>query len=138
MASQTRAAAATPAEHDLDQPEAENVVPHPPQAGWVELEPDEEEQEDDSDLGDLQHRLAAVDEPEQLRPDESAGDEIAQGRSEPEAAEEEHEDEREAEQDHSVAEQRHGSVGALAHGRAPSAASAAASAAASKARRMEA
>ena len=53
-------------------------------------------------------RLA--DQAEHMRPDERAGDEIAQGRAEPEPAEQDDEDQRRAEHDRAVVEQRGGGL----------------------------
>ena len=50
------------------------------QVGEPRLEPDPEQQEDDAELGeDLEH-LAEVDEPEDGRPDEDAGEDLADDR----------------------------------------------------------
>ena len=48
-----------PQSSDLEQAEAENVVPHPPQPRRIELEPDQEEQQDDAELGDVAASLSA-------------------------------------------------------------------------------
>ena len=79
--------------------------------------------------------LGVADQAEHLRPDQRAGDEIAQRRAEPEPAEQQHEDQPEAEQDDAVAQQRRRR--ALRHQTVAFAAVAAASAAASNASRIE-
>ena len=84
----------------------------------MELESDQEEQKHDAEIGDVQHLLGRVDQPEPVRPDQRAGDEIAEHRAEPEAAEQHHEGERRAEHDDAVAqEKRRGGGGIRRHRR---------------------
>src|SRR3546814_11546304 len=61
-----------------------------------------------SDFGDRELRFAAAHETQPVRPDERAGDQIAEHRTEPEAAEDHHEQGRDAEQDRAFEQQRIG------------------------------
>jgi hypothetical protein len=61
-------------------------MPHPPQPRRVQLQPDEEEEQHDAELGDVEHILRAVDQAQDLRAGDRAGDQIAESRAEAEAA----------------------------------------------------
>jgi hypothetical protein len=78
----------------LDEPEPEYVLPQTPKPRGVKLEPDEEEQQHDAELGHAQLVLGIADEAEPLRPDQRARHQIAQHRAEAEAPESQHEDKR--------------------------------------------
>ena len=71
----------------------------------MEFEAHEKEEEGDADLGEGELRLAAADEAEPVRSDQRAGDQIAEHGAEPEAAEDQHEQRRNPEQDRAL-EQR--------------------------------
>ena len=121
---------------DLGEAEPENVALQPPQPRRMELEPDQEEQQHDAEIGDVEHLFRCVDEAEPLRPDQGAGDEIAEHRAEPEFAEQHDERHRRAEHDDAVAKDEGGGGGGGAFHQ-PARARPAASAAASKASRIE-
>ena len=53
----------------------------------LKLEPDDEQQQRDAELGDARQRLGIVDQAEHMRPDQRPADDIAQRRAEPELAE---------------------------------------------------
>src|SRR3546814_2224872 len=75
-----------PGDDHLREPEPEDRLAQGPEPARMELEPDEEEQEGDADLGDRPLRLAAPDQPQPIGADERAGDQIAEHRTEAEAA----------------------------------------------------
>jgi hypothetical protein len=50
----------------------------------LELEADQEQHQDDAELGETEHRLGVGDELEAPRPDQDAGEEIADDRAEAE------------------------------------------------------
>jgi hypothetical protein len=49
----------------------------------VELEPDQEKQEDDPEIGDVEHFLGRSDQPQPERADQCAGDQITEHGAEP-------------------------------------------------------
>ena len=63
--------------------ETENRAPHREQAGELELEADQEQQQHDPDFGDRQDGLRRVHDAETPRPDHHAGGEIGNDRREP-------------------------------------------------------
>src|SRR5205085_8431982 len=88
-----------------DESKAENVMPHPPQPPRVQLQPDEEQQQDNAEFGEMQLALRARDEVQHLWPGDRAGDQEAEGGAEAEPPEDQHEDQSEAEQDNGVVKQ---------------------------------
>jgi hypothetical protein len=70
----------------LGQPQAEDRPAQHPQSRRLQFEADHEHQEYDAELGDVQRGVDAADEPEAGRSDDHAGSEIAQNRTELEAA----------------------------------------------------
>ena len=78
---------ASPASDNLEQPQPEYIVPQPPQPLGMKLQPDQEQQQHDAELGDVQHLLRRVDQAEAVGADQRAGDEIAEHRAEAEPAE---------------------------------------------------
>ena len=83
-----------PADHDLRQPDPEDRSPQPPQPRRVQFEPYDEQQQDDADLGEPDELVGIPRESEHLRPDDRTRDEITQRRTQPEAPEQQHEEER--------------------------------------------
>ena len=59
-----------PAHRHLEQAEPEYVLLEPPQPARMELEPDQEEEQDDSEIGDVEHLLGRADQAEAVRADE--------------------------------------------------------------------
>ena len=86
-----------PAGDDLDQPEPEDIGAKPPQPRRVKLQPDQEQQQGNADLRHLHHRFRLVDQAQRERADDHPGDDIAEGRTEPEPAEQRDEQQRRAE-----------------------------------------
>jgi hypothetical protein len=83
-------------EDDLREAEPENVVAHRPEAGGLQLQPDQEEQEDDAEFGDAQQFLPVAD-LVQDRADHHAGGEVAEDGAEPEPLEDRRGEQRPAE-----------------------------------------
>ena len=77
---------------DLHAAEAENRAAQRPDPLRVELEPDQEKQQHDAELGDLQHRLRIRYQPQAPGPDRHAGDEVAEHRAQADALEDRHRD----------------------------------------------
>ena len=75
---------------DLRAAQAEDGPAQRPQPRRLELEPDQEQQQHDAELGDVQGRLDIADHGEPPRPDQHARGEIAQHRAQLEALEERH------------------------------------------------
>jgi hypothetical protein len=86
-----------PRQHHLRGAEPEDVAPHLPQAARLQLQPDDEQQEDDAEFGDVQD-LLAVRQPVKDRPDHHAGGEVAEHRAKPEPLENRGRDDGAAEQ----------------------------------------
>ncbi len=92
-------------ERQLGDTEAENVAPHREQAGQLELEPDQEQQHHDAQLGDREDALGRI---EQLQPvwaDDHARQQIGDDRREPREAGDWDADHRGGEQHEGEAEQ---------------------------------
>ena len=100
----------------------------------MQVETDEEQQQDDADFRDGEFRFAPADQAQALRPDDCAGDEIAEHGAQAEAAEQHDEGDGRTEQDHALAQQHVGGAGRFHQASAMRAASAIAS----KPRRIEA
>ncbi len=96
------------AQHDLCEAQPENVPAQPPQPARLQLQPDDEQQQRDPDLGDPGKLVGVADEPEQMRADQRSGDDIAQRCPELQAAEQGDEDQRGAEHDRTRLEDRPG------------------------------
>src|SRR5207249_991322 len=122
----------------LEQAEPQYVVAQAPEAARLQLETDQEKQQHDTDVRDLQDIIGIGDEAQAERANQSAGAEVAEHRTQTQAAEQSDEQQGCAQQDDAVAQQHAGGgdVRSL-HQAAASAASAAASAMASKASRIE-
>jgi hypothetical protein len=80
----------------------------------MELEPDQEKEKDDPEIGDVEHLLRGADQAEAVGADDGSGDEIAQYCTQPEAAEQHDEDQGGSEDDDPVAEQKGRGLGARA------------------------
>src|SRR6185295_433470 len=117
-----------PAQHDLSEAETENVPAQPPQPARLKLEPDDEQQQRDADLGHAGQLLGVADQPERFRPDQRAGDDVAERRAELEAAEQRDEDQRGAEHDRAAFEDGSRGLRGLRRGRHSASSIAAASA----------
>jgi hypothetical protein len=78
----TTAVIATRRNHDLRQPEPENVAPHLPEPRWLEFQPDDEQQQHHAEFGKMQDLLSIGDDP-QHGADHDAGRKIAQNGPEP-------------------------------------------------------
>jgi D-arabinose 5-phosphate isomerase GutQ len=63
-----------------DRPEAEDQRAHAAQLGQVELQPDDEHQEDDAELGQVGHAGAVLRQRQRVRADQHADHEVAQHR----------------------------------------------------------
>ena len=92
-------------EHQLRDAEAEDVAPHGEQAGQLELEPDQEQQHHDAELGDGEDALGRVEDAEPVRADDHAGHQIGDDRRKPREARDRHADHRGGEQHEREAEQ---------------------------------
>ena len=106
-----------------------------PEPGRVEFQPDQEEQQDDAEIGNVEHVLGACHQPQPIGADQRARTQIAQHRAETEAAEQADEDHCRSEDDDAVAQHHRGGLGGM-FGHQPPARSTA-SAAASKASRID-
>src|SRR5438270_1082502 len=89
----------------MRQTETENVGAQPPQAARPKLEADDKEQERDADLGHALDRFRLAEQPKHRGSDQRARDNVAEGRTEAEAAKQHHEEQSGAEQDGAVAEE---------------------------------
>ena len=92
---------------DLEQAQPEDILLHPPQARGIEFEPDDEQQERDAQFGKIDLALRIAHQPEHLRTDHCARQQIAESGPEAEAAEQQHAGQREAHQHHAFVEKRH-------------------------------
>ena len=98
---------------DLRGTEPEHGAPHQPDALRPQLQPDQEQQHEHAELGDLLDRLDVGDEAQRGRADDGAGDEVAEDRAEAGAPRQRDEDDRGREQVDDRLEHR-ASLGALA------------------------
>ena len=73
-------------DEDLGGPEAENHFPQHPEPRWLQFEPDDEEQEHDTEFGEVQDVVGVVNETESERPDDDAGGQVSEHRAETETA----------------------------------------------------
>ncbi len=96
------------AQHDLKQTEPENVASEPPQLARMKFQPDDEQQQRNANFGDAGDLLRVLDKAEQLRSDQRTGDDVAEGRAEPQLPEQSHEYQRRAEHDRAAFEDRGG------------------------------
>ncbi len=83
----------------------------------MQFEPDEEQQEGDADFGKGEFRFAAAYQPQPVRTDQRAGDQIAQHRAETEAAEQQDKQRRDPEQDRAFDQRRVGGLSGGGFGR---------------------
>ncbi len=88
-----------PGHDDLHHPEPENRAPHVPEPARRQFQPDEEEQEGNTELGKGELRFTPADEPQPVRPDDRAGDQVAENGPQAEPAKDQHEQRRDTEQD---------------------------------------
>ena len=86
------------ADQHLGDAEAEDGMAERPQPRRLQFEPDDEEEEDDAELGDVEDRTRLAEEAEAEGPDDDAGDEIADDRAEADALEDRHGDDARTEQ----------------------------------------
>ena len=84
---------------ELRRAEPEDVAAHRDQPRQLELEPDDEEQEHDAELGDAADGLGLADERQAGRADDDAGGEVAEDAGEAEAPEQRHGDHRRGAED---------------------------------------
>ena len=77
----------------------------------IELQPDEEQQEGDADFRHRHDGIGLADQAEHMRADDRAADDIAERRAEPELAEHGDEEQRRAEHERAVDQQRAGGLG---------------------------
>ena len=84
---------------DLRRAEPEDVAAHREQPRRLELEPDDEQQEHDAELGDVADGLGLADERQAGRADGDAGGEVAEHGAEAEAPEQRHGDHRRGAED---------------------------------------
>ncbi|PAV67673.1 hypothetical protein WR25_12150 [Diploscapter pachys] len=103
---------------DLQQPQPENLLLHPPQPRRVQFQSHDEQQQRDAEFGDPHLRFGIADEAQHMRPDDRTRDQEAQRRTQADPAEQQHEPQAEAQQDHPVAEHRH-AFGRLMHRPSP-------------------
>ncbi len=82
----------------------------------MQFEPDEEQQEGDADFGKGEFRFTAADQSQPVRPDQRAGDQIAQHGAEPETAEQQHEQRRDPQQDRAFDQRRVGRLSGSSFG----------------------
>jgi hypothetical protein len=69
-----------------------------PQPRGLHLQPDDEQEHDDAELGDVQYGLRIGEQAEAERADDEAGDEVAEHRAQPDALEDRHGDDAGGEQ----------------------------------------
>lgn len=81
-------------DRDLQQAQPEDRAAQRPQPARLELQPDEEQQHHDTELGHLLHEREVGDQPQAGRSDRDAGDQVAEHRAEPEPLEQRHHDHR--------------------------------------------
>ena len=94
-----------PGDQNLRDAEAEDVLAHRKQAIELELEPDQEQQHHDAELGDGEDALRRREDAEAVRADDHAGDQIGDDRGEPREAGERHADHQSGEQHEREAEE---------------------------------
>ena len=75
------------AQHHLRQAQTEDVIAQPPQSARLKLQPDNEQEQRDAEVGDAEQLLRVADQPHDLRTDQRAGDDVAQGGAELQLAE---------------------------------------------------
>jgi len=80
-----------PAKHHLQQPQPENFGAHPPQPARGQFQPDEEQQQGNAQLGNPQLAFRIADQPQDIRPKDCAGQQVAKGRAQPQPPEQQHE-----------------------------------------------
>ena len=90
---------------DLDPAANRQDLPQPAKFAERELEPDGEEQEDDTDLGEVADLLGVADPAEPRRPQRRASDDEAGDGGQVEAAEDQHDGHRRGEDDDQVAQE---------------------------------
>ena len=99
----------TGSEH-LGGAETEHAAPHDPQAGRLQLDADDEQKEDDTELRQVPYLVHGGDETQPLGPHQGAGHQETQYRAESEALKQQHRDDRRCQQDENV-----GDVVGLSH-----------------------
>ena len=92
-------------EHQLRDAEAEDVAPHREQARQLELEPDQEQQHHDAELGDREDALGRVEQLQPVGADDHARQQVGDDRREPREARDRHADHGGGEQHEGEAEQ---------------------------------
>ena len=95
--------------------EAEDVAPHRQQPAELELEPDQEQQHHDAELGDRDDAFRRRERREPVRADDDAGDEIGDDGRQPEPARDRHAQDRGGEQHEAEREKAEFAV-LLSHG----------------------
>ena len=76
----------------LQRAEPEDLLPEAPEPLRLHLEPDDEEEHHDAELGRVEDGLGIAHEPQHRRPDQDAAREVAQHRAEPQPLEDRHGD----------------------------------------------
>ena len=122
-----------PAQHNLRQPKAEDIAPKSPQSRRLQFQTDHEQQQHDTELGELQNLFGIANEAQHRRPDQDTCSEIAQHRPQLEANEQWHKHHRRRQIDDDIAQQG----GAMLHQAATCPAWARAASTASSASRIE-
>ena len=88
----------------LQQPEAEDLAAHRPQARRLHLQPDDEQEQDHAELGDVDDRLWVLEIPEEMAEpvgsDGKSGGEISEHRPKSGPPEQRHRDHRRREEQH--------------------------------------
>ena len=95
------------AQEHLRGAQAEHQAPHDPQARRLQLQPDDEEQQHDAELGDVRDAADVTDEVETPRADDETGGHVAEDRGQPREAEQRHRDDGRGQQDHGLGEGNH-------------------------------
>ncbi len=98
------------AQHDLEQAQTKDIAPHRPKPRGAEFETHEEQQQGDAEFRNPHLRFGTADKAQHLWTNQRTCNEIAQGRTEPEFAKQQDEDQREPEERCAFVEKRRGCV----------------------------
>jgi len=86
----------------LQQPEHENIAPHPPQSRRFQFQPDQKQQQRYAQFGNAHFLFGIAHQVQALRPDHHAREQITQCRTEPEPTKQQPKAQRKAKQQETI------------------------------------